>query len=89
MHVPVEQYGYIGITEFDGTVEEAADLYHEIKEALKPKIGISVKDFNKALDQYLKDGTGNTEVYLSMSPAQKAVFQEIKKSVGRINGIKH
>lgn len=46
--------------------------------------GISTKEFNEALDRYLTDGTGETDVYLRMSESQKAVFQEVKKSLKRI-----
>ncbi|MFA5937606.1 MAG: hypothetical protein WC822_07050 [Candidatus Paceibacterota bacterium] len=78
-----EQYAYIEIT-VEGTPEFIVDAYNEFTGMLKPKEGLTQAEFNKALDRYLKDGTGEVEVYVKMSPKQQHVFQEIKRSLKRI-----
>jgi hypothetical protein len=47
--------------------------------------GIPVEEFNAALDRYLTDGTGETDVFVRMSRKQQHVFQEIKKAFNRLN----
>lgn len=47
--------------------------------------GISVEEFNAALDRYLTDGTGQLDLFMRMSKKQQHVFQEIKKSFNRLN----
>ena len=84
LHFPVEQYGFIEVEEDIGSIEEAFDVYHISAKFYKSGEGISVKDFNDALDTYLVKETGNTEQYLSMSKQQQDVFQEIKKALARI-----
>lgn len=46
--------------------------------------GLSAPDFNKALDQYLTDGTIQMDDYLEMSNLQKEIIQAVKKSIKRI-----
>jgi hypothetical protein len=47
--------------------------------------GISVDEFNAALDRYLTDGTGQLDLFVRMSKKQQYVFQEVKKSFNRLN----
>jgi len=47
--------------------------------------GISVQEFNVALDRYLTDGTGELDTYVRMSKKQQHVFQEVKKSFKRLD----
>ena len=49
--------------------------------------GVSVSEFNAALDRYLLDGTGETAVYVRMSRKQQFMFNEIRKSLKRIGVI--
>lgn len=83
LRIPTEMYAYIEVS-VEGTAEDILDAYKEFNEIIKPKAGLSQKDFNACLDRYLNDGTGETEVYLAMSPSQQAVIQEIKKAFKRI-----
>lgn len=84
IRLPTEQYAYIEM-EIEATSAQAAvEAYKELAEAYKPKEGIPTDEFNAALDQYLKDGTGETDKFMSMSPKQQLVFQEIKKSLKRL-----
>lgn len=82
VHIPAEQYGFI---EADvESVLEARELSDEVKRTFSDSSALSQKDFNKALDRYLTDGTGETETYLAMNKEQKAVIQEVKKAFGRL-----
>jgi hypothetical protein len=83
IRIPTTQYGYIE-TEFEGTAEQAIEEHNRILLLYNGGFGLETKEFNAALDRYLSDGTGETEVYLKMSKEQRAVFQEIKKSLKRI-----
>lgn len=78
-----EQYAYIEV-QVEDTPEAIVSAYCEFTAMVKPQVGISTKDFNSSLDQYLKDGTGRTEVFHAMSPTQKEVFQCIKRSLTRL-----
>lgn len=51
--------------------------------------GLTTKEFNAALDEYLKTNSlkNGTELYAKMSLPQQACFQEIKKSLKRITEV--
>ena len=86
--IPTEQYAYVEVettVKEETTPETVLETHRVLTEAFKPKSGIPTKDFNQALDRYLKDGTGETEQFLAMNPDQQRVFQEIKKSLKRVN----
>lgn len=78
-----EQFAFIEVS-CEGTPEFIVESYHTFTHLVKPQIGLPTKEFNGALDRYLNDGTGDVEVYMAMSPAQKEVFQCIKRSFKRI-----
>ncbi len=83
LRIPTEMYAFIEI-KHEGTPEDIVEAYREFTKLVKPVVGLPTKEFNQALDRYLTDGDMEAEVYVSMSDAQKAVIQEIKKSVKRI-----
>jgi len=83
LRIPTEMYAFVEV-EVEGTPTEIATAYREFTKEINGGEGIPTKEFNNALDQYLKDGTGLTEIYLSMSKPQQAIFQEIKKSIKRL-----
>lgn len=83
IRVATDEYEFIEL-DAEGTVIELFETYKELKNLAIPKVGLAAKDFNTALDRYLTDGTGETEVYLAMSPRQQGVFQEIKKAMKRM-----
>ena len=71
----------------EGTPEEIVEAYREFRSAintLKPQVGLSDKEFNDWLDNYLVNGTGDAGKYAEMSPEQMNVIQQIKKSTKRI-----
>lgn len=85
--IPAEQYAFVEIQkdyQTDPTVEEVQETYKNLTNAFKVQVGLPTKDFNACLDRYLNDGTGETEKYLAMSPAQQAIIQELKKAFKRI-----
>ena len=85
IRVPTEQFAFVE-QEFDRemTPEAVIEAYNALQKAYKGGSGLSTKEFNACLDQYLKDGTGETEKFYAMDKEQQRVFQEIKKSLNRI-----
>lgn len=83
-HIPTEQYGFVEVHHDSMNPADIKMEYTMYSQAFQVKEGLSNKDFNTALDEYLTSNTGNTETYLAMSPEQQRVFQEIKKSLKRI-----
>ena len=81
--IPTEQFGNIRPI-VEGTVDEIIEAYWEFSNAFKDKEGLNVKDWQKALDDYLNLGTMNSDMYDSMSLKQQGLIQEIKKSLKRI-----
>lgn len=83
-HVPVEQYGFIEV-ELDGTAEDIAYEYQKVAKAFKGGAGIDSSKFNEVLDEYLSTGKvqNGGDVWEDMSELQRAIFQEIKKSIKR------
>jgi hypothetical protein len=53
IRIPTDMYAYIEV-DYEGTVEEVAGVYNEFVKSLKPQVGLSAKDWNVALDRYLK-----------------------------------
>ena len=84
LRIPTVQFGYIE-TIFEGTAEDAFEEHNRLINLQNGGFGIPRTEFNEALDQYLTDGSGNTETYLKMSKEQQSVIQEIKKSLARLN----
>lgn len=80
-----EQYGFLEIETEVESVEQAVEGYDDIVKSYNGGFGLEPLAFNKALDQYLTDGTGNTETYVAMSREQQLVFQHIKKAFKRLN----
>jgi hypothetical protein len=83
IRIPTLQYGYLNF-EFEGTPEEAIAEHNRINILYNGGFGLSVEEFNAALDKYLTDGSGETEVYMQMSKEQQTVFQCVKRSLKRI-----
>lgn len=87
-HIPTEQFGFTEVELAEGentSYEEAKELYgaYNANEGVSGE-GLDTKEFNQALDLYLKENKGETAVYLRMNPQQQMVFQEIKKSLKRL-----
>jgi len=92
IRIPLAQYSYIEY-EFDGTpfqaIAEHNNLVRFYQECLKtPHVeansGLSVKDWNQALDSYLMTQRLTEEQITGMSDKQRGLINEIKKSLSRI-----
>ena len=87
IRVPAEQFAYLE-TDFEGTAEEAVTLYQHITFLVKGTAGgLPEEEWRAILDDLLEDQSingdpGSVEL---MSPAQRYVVNEIKKSFKRIN----
>lgn len=84
LRIPTDAYAYIEV-EVEGEPDEIVSAYYEFTKLVKPTEGLDKKEFNKALDRYLTENTGDTDTYLAMSRSQQDVFQEVKKAFKRIN----
>lgn len=68
--------------------EAAVEAYKALKRAYEGGgVGLSAKDFNAALDEFMKSGNlvGGTELYAQMNGTQKGIMQELKKAFKRIS----
>ena len=86
IRVPAEQFAYIE-TDFEGTAEEAVELYRHITSLVKVQQGLSEEDWKAILDDLLEDQSisGDPGSIELLGPAQRYVINEIKKSYKRIN----
>ena len=85
LHVPVEQYGFIQVDDIE-TREQAVAEYKMVNADFQNQ-GLPEKEWKAILDDLLEDQSingdpGSVEL---MSPAQRYVVNEIKKSFKRIN----
>jgi len=84
LHVPVEQYGFIQVDDIE-TREQAVAEYKMVNADFQNQ-GLSEAEWKAILDDLLEDQSisgdpGSTEL---MSPAQRYVINEIKKSFKRL-----
>lgn len=87
LHVPVEQYGFIG-ADLEGSAEEAVRAYREIGDLVKvqPK-GMPDNEF-RALYDKVASGTpvnGDPGIIEQLNPQQRFALNECKKYVKRNN----
>ena len=79
-----DQYAFIEVETEVMSKEEAIESYHEAMRLLKPKEGISDRDFNAFLDRQLLGESNHVEEYQLMSQEQKNVVQAVKRALKRI-----
>lgn len=82
IRIPSQQYAFIEL-EIEETPERILEIHDEFINLVKPKEGLSDKEWRAALDKYLDDGTMEADAYAQMSRLQTYVIQEIKKSIKR------
>jgi len=86
LRVPTpEPFSFIEF-QFEGTPEEAIDEYRRLTAAVKDNKEMPVKQFNEILDlmiarEPIQMDPGELE---TMSSAQRYVFDQVRKSIGRI-----
>lgn len=83
IQIKTGEFEYI-MQEFDGTPEQAVDAFKALKASYSTGVGLEPKAWNAWLDRYLKDQTGDADLYAQMSPEQQNVIQNIKRSIKRI-----
>lgn len=81
-YVEVEQEAQMGPV----PPEEIVGEFNSLNEAFKPKSGLTEKEFNSLIDEYLstKKIVNGHEQYEKMSPDQQAFVQIIKRSFKRL-----
>lgn len=85
LHLPVEEYGFIEAELHVESDEEAIEAYNALKRLkIAPTEGLSPKDWNRALDEYLGQNKMSVELYEGMSERQRLLINEIKKSFKRL-----
>lgn len=62
------------------TPEEAVEAYTALSKAYNGGFGLETKEWNEALDKYLKGKGMTSDVYDAMNKEQQWMIQEIKKS---------
>jgi len=80
------QYGYIELdTEVEG-IEDALAGYEDAVRAYQGSDGLPTPEFNATIDEYMNTGhvLGGLELWGRMSDNQKFCFQEVKKSMKRL-----
>lgn len=87
LRIPTEMYAYIEVEIEKDSAEEVIDEYNRITALYKGGAGLTEKQFNAALDEYLSTGSvrNGTELYEQMTPEQRNIMQTVKRSVKRIN----
>lgn len=85
LHVPVEQYGFIQVDDID-TREQAVAEYKMVNADFQNQ-GLPEEEWRAILDDLLEDQSingdpGSVEL---MSPAQRWLINECKKSFKRLN----
>ena len=85
LHVPVEQYGFIQVDDIE-TREQAVAEYKMVNADFQSQ-GLPEEDWKAILDDLLEDQSisGDPGSLELMSPAQRYVVNEIKKSFKRLN----
>ena len=85
LHIPVEQYGFIQVDDIE-TREQAVAEYKMVNADFQNQ-GLPEEDWRAILDDLLEDQSisGDPGSMELMSPAQRYVVNEIKKSFKRLN----
>lgn len=85
LRMPTEtSFAFIEIETEVESVEQAIEGYAQAMAQLKPQVGLSEKDFQVWLDNYLVNATGDAGKYAEMSPEQQNIIQNIKRATKRI-----
>ena len=89
-HIATGNFEFLEAEQEVGTLDEAVDAYHSLKNAFNSPVngsgeGLDQKEWNRVLDGYLTVGAMPGEAYQRMSQKQIDIIQEIKKSMARLN----
>lgn len=86
IRIPTVQYGYVEV-HVTGTPDDIKNAHDELNRLFTVGEGLSTKDFQEAMDEYLSTGTvkGGIGIWEKMNKYQQDFFQEVKKSMKRRN----
>lgn len=86
LHIPVEQYGFVAAMIETEDPDEVVEHYNALKASFSVGDGLSAKDMDKFLEEYLGTSTvkNGTESYVQMNPEQQRWVQCIKRALKRI-----
>lgn len=85
LRIPTQdQYAYLEV-EFEGTTEEAFIEYKRVTAMVQGGVGLTDKEFNAVLDEYLTTKTisNGADLYEKMNVSQQSTIQTIKRSHAR------
>lgn len=88
LHIPTETFGYIETEVEVETIGEALHLYDaSVKLKIAPTEGLTDKEFNRVVDEYLSTGSvkDGTNLWEQMSLPQREWFQTTKRAFARIS----
>lgn len=84
IRIPCEQYAFIEM-EVEENPRDTIEMYRYLANLYQGGIGISEKDFNEYLDNYLsKENPIGSEIYAVMNSEQQKIIQTIKRAIKRI-----
>lgn len=82
IRVPAEQFAYLE-TDFEGSAEEAVELYRHITALVKGGEGLPEKEFDLFIENQVSGKTNHLETYQKMSPEQQKFVQINKRAIKR------
>ena len=85
LRIPTDMYAFVEI-DVEGSFEEIAVAYREAKDHILGGEGVTPKEFNDFIDEYLttKQIVNGGDIYERMNLRQKDIIQTIKRSFNRI-----
>lgn len=84
LRIPTEMYAYIEVEIEKETAEEVIDEYNRITRLYKGGAGLTDKQFNAVLDEYLGTGTICNGSEYEFNAEQNMVIQAVKRSIKRL-----
>lgn len=79
IHIPTEEFGFCE-AEIEGTPQEVADYYTELKGAMTGGDGLNTPQWAKVRNHYARSGEIETEDWEMCNKLQRYVLGQIKKS---------
>lgn len=85
IRIATRQYEFIEFEKDVETIGEAVELYEEGISLANAGEGLTEKEFNAVLDEYLSTGNvvNGTEHYEKMNERQRDIVQSVKRSIKR------
>lgn len=84
LRIPTEMYAYIEVEIEKDTAEEVIEEYNRITRLYKGGVGLTDKQFNAVLDEYLSTGSIRNGSEYEFNAEQNCVIQAVKRSIKRL-----